>query len=78
MPMNAAWHASNPMPDNAPFDERVRWHGEHTRECGCRKPPPDIAARLAEQEDEQPSASRPAQSWSRKGPAHPRARPFSR
>ena len=76
--MNAAWHANNPMPENVPFDERVHWHGEHARECGCRKPPPDIAARLAEQEDEPPSASRPTRSWSHKGPAHPRARPFNR
>ena len=78
MPLNATWHAKHPMPENAPLEERVRWHGEHARECGCRKPPPDIAARLAEQEDEQPTAPRPPQRWSRNGPAHPRARPFNR
>jgi hypothetical protein len=35
------------MPKNATLEERLAWHREHTRECGCRKPPPDIAALLA-------------------------------
>jgi hypothetical protein len=46
MPINAAWHAEHPMPRDAGFEQRVEWHEAHARECGCRKPPPDIAARL--------------------------------
>jgi hypothetical protein len=49
MPVNADWHAANPMPPHATFEERVVWHRAHTLECGCREPPPDIATRLAEE-----------------------------
>lgn len=52
MPVNAEWHAANPMPPRASFEQRVAWHREHARACACRKPPPDIAARLAEEERE--------------------------
>ena len=54
MTFNAEWHHTHPMPPKATFEERVTWHSEHARECGCRKPPPDIAAVL-----EQDSADRP-------------------
>jgi hypothetical protein len=37
------------MPKHATFDQRVDWHREHLRHCACRQPPPDIAARLAEE-----------------------------
>lgn len=46
MNLNAEWHRAHPMPPKATFEERVAWHREHVRECGCRQPPPDIAARL--------------------------------
>ena len=74
--MNAAWHARHPMPEHASFDERVRWHEEHMRECGCRKPPADIAARIADDPEQAPAE--PAQTWSRKGPPGPRSRPHRR
>jgi hypothetical protein len=47
MTFNAQWHRTHPMPPKATFDERVEWHREHALRCGCRKPPPDIAAVLA-------------------------------
>jgi hypothetical protein len=46
MRMNASWHTEHPMPREGTFEQRVEWHEEHARECGCREPPPDIAARL--------------------------------
>jgi hypothetical protein len=49
MALNAAWHEKHPMPAKPTFEQRVRWHEEHARECGCRKPPADIAARLAQE-----------------------------
>ncbi len=48
MATNTAWHRDHPMPKNATFEQRVAWHREHARECGCRQPPPDIAAVLAQ------------------------------
>lgn len=47
--MNADWHAANPMAPHATFEQRVAWHREHALACGCREPPPDIAARLAQE-----------------------------
>jgi hypothetical protein len=40
--INAKWHAKNKMPKNATLEERVRWHEEHARECGCRAIPPAV------------------------------------
>jgi hypothetical protein len=57
--MNAAWHEAHPMPPHATFDERVAWHRDHAAACGCRKPPPDIAAVLAE-EAGRPSTDTPS------------------
>ena len=34
---NAAWHRANPMPKNPTLDQRIAWHVEHARNCGCRK-----------------------------------------
>lgn len=39
------------MPPKATFEERVAWHRDHARECGCRQPPPDIAAALQAEHD---------------------------
>ena len=35
--INAEWHAGHRMPPKATLDERVAWHLEHQRHCGCRK-----------------------------------------
>jgi hypothetical protein len=47
MTINASWHREHPMPKHPTDEERLAWHREHARECGCRTPPPDIAAQLA-------------------------------
>ncbi len=51
MALNAEWHRAHPMPPKATFEERVAWHRDHARECGCRQPPPDIAAVLEAERD---------------------------
>ncbi len=33
--INAEWHRSHPMPPKATLDQRVEWHLEHQKECGC-------------------------------------------
>jgi hypothetical protein len=45
--VNRDWHAAHPMPPRATWEQRVAWHREHAAACGCRQPPPDIAAELA-------------------------------
>jgi hypothetical protein len=34
--INAEWHARHKMPKNPTMDQRVKWHLEHSRHCGCR------------------------------------------
>lgn len=50
MALNATWHRAHPMPKNATWEQRVAWHREHARECGCRTPPPAIAQEIARRE----------------------------
>ena len=41
--MNAEWHAAHPMPHHVSYEERVAWHLEHQRHCGCRPLPAGVA-----------------------------------
>ena len=34
--INKEWHLKHRMPKNANFDERVKWHLEHKKNCSCR------------------------------------------
>lgn len=36
MTINKEWHMNNKMPKNATFEEKVRWHTEHNKNCSCR------------------------------------------
>lgn len=36
MTINKEWHLKNKMPKNATFEERVKWHIEHNKNCSCR------------------------------------------
>ena len=42
--INAAWHKAHRMPKNATDAERLRWHLEHKKECGCRPMPARLAS----------------------------------
>ena len=42
--INAAWHKTHRMPRNATDAERLRWHLEHEKRCGCRPMPAKLAA----------------------------------
>ncbi len=46
MAINREWHLKNRRPKNASFEERVRWHREHNRNCGCR---PGFPKKLVEE-----------------------------
>lgn len=39
MNRNVEWHSKNNLPENPTFDQRVRWHIDHARNCPC--PPLD-------------------------------------
>ncbi len=39
MAINKEWHLKNKMPKNAKFEERVKWHLAHQKNCNCRSIP---------------------------------------
>lgn len=42
--MNARWHARHSMPRNATPEQRLAWHLDHQRHCGCRPIPSRLTA----------------------------------
>jgi hypothetical protein len=44
--MNKPWHELNKMPPNATLEQRVRWHLEHAKQCGCRPVPPSVVEEM--------------------------------
>jgi hypothetical protein len=40
--LNKAWHQQNRMPPNATRAQRIQWHAEHAKKCGCRDIPESI------------------------------------
>ncbi|MGA2460147.1 MAG: hypothetical protein ABSF82_01855 [Candidatus Bathyarchaeia archaeon] len=37
--MNKEWHEKNQMPKNPTLEQRMKWHVEHQKRCGCRPIP---------------------------------------
>jgi len=37
MSINKVWHLNNRMPKNASFEEKVKWHINHNKNCSCRR-----------------------------------------
>ncbi len=35
--INEEWHLQNKMPKNPTLEQRIKWHLEHVKNCGCRK-----------------------------------------
>lgn len=44
MKLNREWHSAHPMPKNPTLEQRMTWHLEHKKNCGCR----DIPEKLKE------------------------------
>jgi hypothetical protein len=44
--LNADWHRAHRMPKNPSLAQRIAWHEEHSRVCGCRPMPASIAAAI--------------------------------
>ena len=40
--LNKEWHLRHPMPENPTLEERIAWHIDHARHCGCREMPANI------------------------------------
>jgi hypothetical protein len=46
MKINKIWHEKNRMPKNANFEQRVKWHLEHQKNCSCRPVPEKLVAEM--------------------------------
>ena len=47
--INAEWHAEHKMPVRPTDQQRIDWHLEHARYCGCRPIPAGIELLIAAQ-----------------------------
>jgi hypothetical protein len=46
--INRAWHSAHPMPKNPSEKQRIAWHLDHVRNCGCRDIPRGVLALMRE------------------------------
>jgi hypothetical protein len=44
--MNKEWHEKHPMPKNPSLEERIDWHVQHSKKCGCREIPLSVRKEL--------------------------------
>jgi hypothetical protein len=42
MKLNKEWHQVNRMPRNPTMEQRIAWHIEHAKNCGCREMPESV------------------------------------
>jgi hypothetical protein len=56
--LNRDWHHRHVMPEAASVDERVKWHLEHAKQCGCRPIPATVLQEMTRSGVALPSASR--------------------
>jgi len=48
MRLNKEWHEGNKMPENATFEEKVKWHLAHQENCKCAPIPKKLAEQMKE------------------------------
>lgn len=48
MAINKDWHLQNRMAKNAAFEERVKWHQEHIKNCTCAPMPKKLLEEMKE------------------------------
>ena len=48
--MNREWHEGHKMPEKATEQQRIEWHIEHAKACGCRPIPARLVGKLSEAE----------------------------
>ena len=46
MRLNAAWHTKHTMPPKATLGQRIRWHVQHAKHCGCRPMPEKLKGEI--------------------------------
>ncbi len=49
MSINKEWHEQHKMPKNPTFEERVKWHLAHQKNCTCRAIPDKLLQAMKSQ-----------------------------
>jgi hypothetical protein len=44
--MNKEWHAGHTMPEKATEQQRIEWHMDHAKACGCRPVPEGLKEKV--------------------------------
>jgi len=44
--MNSEWHRKHVLPRGASLEQRIAWHREHQKRCGCRPFPPKLQQQM--------------------------------
>jgi uncharacterized protein YdhG (YjbR/CyaY superfamily) len=44
--MNSPWHEQHVLSKAASLEQRIAWHREHQKRCGCRPIPPRLLAQM--------------------------------
>ncbi len=56
--LNRDWHHRHVMREAATVDERVKWHLEHAKNCGCRPVPATVLKEMTKAGAVSPSPRR--------------------
>ena len=48
MKLNKDWHRVHPMGKNPTLEQRIAWHVEHKKNCGCRDIPEKLKEKMKE------------------------------
>ncbi len=48
--LNKEWHLANKMPVKATIEQRIAWHLEHSKHCGCREIPEKLKEEMKRRE----------------------------
>lgn len=46
MNINKEWHLKHKMPENPSFEERVKWHLAHVKNCKCMPIPDKLLSEM--------------------------------
>lgn len=57
--MNKPWHDKHVMPKSATTAQRIVWHVEHQKQCGCRPIPKQLRERMEDAMAPRPSRNAP-------------------
>jgi len=55
--MNAAWHRAHRLGAKASITQRIEWHLEHSKACGCRPIPQSVQRAIEERKTIEPERS---------------------